>query len=334
MSGLLLGVDGGGSKTAFALCDLSGTVLARAEGDTSNYNQVGPEGVEAALADGLAALGMTAGLALDDAIAGAIVGIGGIGEVASEMPNVAAAVASGLAGLPHRLVNDAEVGWAGAFALSPGVNVIAGTGSLAFGVDPAGNRARVGGWAWAVGDEGSAHWLARRILHIFTRQADRRVPRTALYEALRHRLKVRDDVEVRFLPLRAPRKDVAALCTILPEIDALGDPTAALLYREAAEELALHLVGMRAALRFGDDEIPVSGTGGVFKLDPSIRTAFAAALATHGGRPAAPRASPVDGALMMAAAEFAPASRDAVRRSLLGDHPFPLPLMDMSDHAV
>ena len=96
MSGLLVGVDGGGSKTAYALCDLSGAVLARFEGDTTNYNQVGFDGVTTAISEGLAALRQTADLAADSSVDGAVLDSGG-----TPIPGLyAAGEATGILGGP------------------------------------------------------------------------------------------------------------------------------------------------------------------------------------------------------------------------------------------
>jgi N-acetylglucosamine kinase-like BadF-type ATPase len=318
---LLLGVDGGGSKTAYALCTGDGEILARHLGDTTNYNQVGPEGVESAVAEALARLRQAANLAETAPLRGGVLGLGGVGEIAHEMPAVEDAVRRALPDVPHRLVNDAEVGWAGALALRPGINVIAGTGSLAFGVDAAGRTARAGGWAWSIGDEGSAHWLARRLLNIFTRQADGRLPRTALYASVRERLGLQADVDMRFLPMRAPRKEVAELSTLLTELHAAGDPTAEELFEEAARELALNVRGIRSQLGL-QGIVDVSATGGVFRLSPLMGERFVAALSEHGGRWCAPLLAPVEGALLLAAKVFAPGALDKVKSRLLADHPF------------
>jgi len=58
-------------------------------------------------------------------------------------------------GIPVYITNDVEVGWAGSLGLTPGVNVVAGTGSIAFGKDESGKTARCGGWSEFFSDEGS-----------------------------------------------------------------------------------------------------------------------------------------------------------------------------------
>ena len=90
-----LGIDGGGSKTAFALVDDRGRTLGAYEGATTNYNQIGFAGVEAVLSDGLARVFQQAGLAPAQ-ITGAVVGIGGVGEIAEDMPPLIASVGAAL----------------------------------------------------------------------------------------------------------------------------------------------------------------------------------------------------------------------------------------------
>ena len=48
-----------------------------------------------------------------------------------------------------------------AFGSGPGVIVIAGTGSIAYGRNREGQTARAGGWGFAISDEGSGHWIGR-----------------------------------------------------------------------------------------------------------------------------------------------------------------------------
>src|SRR5581483_4502923 len=62
-----------------------------------------------------------------------------------------------------RVLTDLELAWAGAFE-KEGVLVLAGTGSVAFGKDARGRRARVGGLGPYLGDEGSAFWIGREWL--------------------------------------------------------------------------------------------------------------------------------------------------------------------------
>src|SRR3954463_13723803 len=64
-----LGVDGGGSKTALALIDDAGTVIARATAPTSYYFNDGFDVVEKSLAQGVTDICSQAGIAPPDSAA-------------------------------------------------------------------------------------------------------------------------------------------------------------------------------------------------------------------------------------------------------------------------
>ena len=59
------------------------------------------------------------------------------------------------------VVGDMVIAMEAAFGGGPGVIVIAGTGSIAYGRNSAGQTARAGGWGFAISDEGSGHWIGR-----------------------------------------------------------------------------------------------------------------------------------------------------------------------------
>jgi len=312
-----LGIDGGGTKTAYALVGADGIVRGAFEGETTNYNQVGFHGVEAALRHGIDRALDRGNTALGEVV-GAVVGIGGVGEIAAEMVPLGAAVVHALRGVPFRLVNDCEVGWAGGLALEPGINVVAGTGSIAFGRDEDGRTMRVGGWAWRIGDEGSAHWLGRQIVQVFTKQSDGRLVRTPLYDCVRRRLGLNQDIEIRVIAETISRRDMADLAQLLPEAMALGDETPAALYHMAGVELGLHVRGLRNALSF-KPVVSVSCSGGVFSSQPYVLQAFKNSLEEFSARYLPARLSPVLGAALLAAERFWPDAVPAFRAALLGE---------------
>ena len=81
--GLYLGVDGGGSKTAFTLLDETGRVAAEARGPSCYYFAAGIELVVKVLSDGVAAV--TAAAGVDTAqIDYAFFGLPGYGELAAD----------------------------------------------------------------------------------------------------------------------------------------------------------------------------------------------------------------------------------------------------------
>ena len=81
------------------------------------------------------------------------------------------------------IVNDALIALVAGAGASPGVVLISGTGSIAYGVSPHGVAARAGGWGPTLGDEGSGYWIGRRALAAVMRDSDGRGPQTDLTRA-------------------------------------------------------------------------------------------------------------------------------------------------------
>ena len=80
---------------------------------------------------------------------------------------------------------------AGSLAGKDGVNIVSGTGSIGLGKDSTGTFARCGGWGDYVGDEGSAHWIGKKTLEIFSKEADNRLEKGDLYYNIREKLNMK-----------------------------------------------------------------------------------------------------------------------------------------------
>lgn len=87
----------------------------------------------------------------------------GYGEVSAGIPVLDAAPHPKLGHERYACDNDMVCGWAGSLGGADGINVISGTGSMTYG-EHRGCGTRVGGWAELFGDEGSAYWIATRVL--------------------------------------------------------------------------------------------------------------------------------------------------------------------------
>lgn len=301
-----LGIDGGGTKTQFALCDELGHVLHSLRMQSFSLAQAGEEGVLTLLRGAVSRLLGEAGLSpLDagqiDAVCWGVPGWGESGALEESMTRVARACFGG--SMPMLLCNDAQVAWAGSFAMRPGINVVAGTGAIAFGMDARGNHARCGGWGFALSDEGSGLWLGRKLIELFCKQADGRIPeRGPLYAAVRAHFGMEDDFEIVEQVEQAyyPYRDkMASLQMVLLEAARAGDRSAVGCYREAGREIALNALGVRSRLVF-EGGVNVSYSGGIFQVGPLIFDSFSQTLSQAGCALVQPIAPPWIGALMLA----------------------------------
>ena len=202
----------------------------------------------------------------------------------------------------HLLTSDAAIALEAALGDSPGIIVISGTGSIAYGRDERGRALRSGGWGTLFDDAGSGYDLGRKAIARALRAFDGRGPRTRLEAKICRALGLRDVTEVVLRPL-APR-EIAALFPLVLEAAREGD----LVARELCEQSGHELAELALALvnRFGwrRRAVPVACAGGVFQASLRIRRSFARRL-----RSRAPRARvvllrkpPVEGALALARA--------------------------------
>src|SRR4051794_21611566 len=169
-----LGVDGGGSKTAFAVIDGDGQLLARATAPSSYYFADGFDVVERVLTQGISDICGQLGIGPSD-IDAAFFGIPGYGESSGDVDELDAVPGRVLGHDRYSCDNDMVCGWAGSLAGEDGINVIAGTGSMTYGERP-GVGPPGGGWGEMFGGEGSAHWVATHGRHAFFRMGEGRAP--------------------------------------------------------------------------------------------------------------------------------------------------------------
>jgi N-acetylglucosamine kinase-like BadF-type ATPase len=300
-----LGVDGGGTKTAFMLIDESGNVLATHREGPAYYLETGVEEMRNMLAGGIQVTAQHAGISPSDIIF-AFLGLPSYGEDSRLLPTLSAAASPTLAAERYRCGNDALCGWAGALACEDGINIVAGTGSIAYG-EYRGRDARAGGWGELFSDEGSAYWLAREGLRLFSRMSDGRAARGALYDMLRRHLGLQTDLDLCahiYGGGYKERSELASLSTLVAQAAAAGDVEVQAVFHQAANELAQIVNAVHDQLQVPDDIIlPVSYSGGMFQLRDLLLAPLQSALGQDRRkyRLTAPRLSAAAGAALYAA---------------------------------
>jgi N-acetylglucosamine kinase-like BadF-type ATPase len=196
--------------------------------------------------------------------------------------------------------------WAGALGGEDGINIVAGTGSIAYG-EYAGRQARAGGWGELFSDEGSAYWVARKGLALFSRMSDGRVAKGALHAGMRRHFNLSSDLDLCAAVYgQGPqaRSSIAQLAPLVSQAAAEGDLEARAIFERGARELAAIAAATRASLLMPREiALPVSCSGSLFKLTELLLEPFKAAL---NARPEpyrfiSPRLAPAAGAALYAA---------------------------------
>jgi glucosamine kinase len=167
---------------------------------------------------------------------------------------------------------DAAVALEDAFGDGPGILLIAGTGSVAFGRSPTGIEDRCGGWGPYIGDEGSGIWIGRRALSVVTAATDGREPDTALVGALLTAAEVNEPSELIAWATAATGAQLASLAPVVVSTAEAGDLRANSILSLAAEELVLHISTLARRL-FQDERAtcPVALGGGLLSPGSFLR---------------------------------------------------------------
>ena len=313
-----LGIDGGGTKTTCAVGDDS-HLLATATAGPSNIIRVGEsqarQSLQQSVRQACAAAGITPAQVSHTCV-------GGSGAARPELAEIVRQSLAEIIATPIDVVGDMQIALEAAFDTGPGVIVIAGTGSIAYGRDKQGTTARAGGWGFAIGDEGSAHWIGRAAASAVLRASDRTygAPENILHVKFATALcKVWGVTSLADLARAAnsvPPPDFAAL---FPVVAASQDVLALQVLSNAGRELA-EIAAVVAHRLFPKDEagpVPVAMTGGVFRHAVLTKGDFYNELRQLDPRVEInPRiVEPVEGALRMARRAASCGADTPVRRS-------------------
>jgi glucosamine kinase len=267
---IVVGVDGGGSRTRVIVADEHGAELARAEGDPSALRpgdaMQSAAAIAAVVADSLQIAGLTG-----TRPSVVCVGVAGAGREPERQALLQALVSLRL-GDDVVVHADATIALDDAFGDGPGIVLIAGTGSVAFGRGPTGTFGRCGGWGPICGDEGSGAWIGRRALSVVTASADGREPDTALVGAVLTAAQVTTAHDLIAWAAAVGPAGLAALVPAVLHCAEAGDLRANAVVSFAAEELVLHVRTLARRL-FTDERAtaPVAFAGGLLDRRSLLR---------------------------------------------------------------
>jgi N-acetylglucosamine kinase-like BadF-type ATPase len=304
--GYYLGIDGGGTRTSAWLADVDGKVLARAETGPSNPLKVGLRAAEREILNAFRTCLREAGLPTSRAsrqplLRAVCAGISGVDRKDVSRP-LLTWFRHYLPARRHLLTSDAAIALAAAVGNSPGIIVIAGTGSIAFARNNQGRLLRAGGWGIPFDDLGSGYELGRKGVAAALEAFDGRCPRTILMDRICQHLDLRDITEI--VSRQLSPQQVAGLFPVVMEAARDGDLAARHLCDEAARDLANLAAALLRRPGWPHRSTPVITTGGVFRSSKLISSAFARHLRRFApwARVEMLERPPVEGALWLARA--------------------------------
>ncbi|HZR58879.1 MAG TPA: BadF/BadG/BcrA/BcrD ATPase family protein [Terriglobales bacterium] len=292
-----LGIDGGGSKTSCLLGDET-SVLGSGTGSGSNVVRVGEASARKSLSEAIYQACSAANISPSQ-ISRTCVGVAG--GARKDVDEIVRAIVSKIVGGEIEVVGDMVIALQAAFGDGPGVIVIAGTGSIAYGRNSNGETARAGGWGFAISDEGSGHWVGRAAIQAIMRAYDEGKQTRLLASILNAwQLETRDQL---ILSVNAiPSPDFSALFPMIISAAASDDALAKQILADAGDKLSgLAKIVVRRLFHPGQ-AVKIAMVGGVFANSGIVREAFWKSLTVeYSNSDVDPRVvEPVRGALELA----------------------------------
>lgn len=293
----LAGIDGGGSTVRAVITTPDLGIIGEAHGGTANPAVIGYDAaaqvIQRALREALA----RAGVPSEQVFAA---GIGVAGAAAHHSAEWLRATVAAV--LPRAQIipsADFEIALVGALGERRGVLLLAGTGSLAYGVNAAGQTALVGGWGYLIDDAGGGYWIGAQALGAVARAGDGRGPATALSTAILDRLGLATPLDLvpwLYHTGTVRTAEVATLAPLVLQVAAQGDAVAGAILARARDELLL--AAQTVIRRLGLAGAGIAFAGGLLTSANALSAAVCAAL----GLPALPqpRYPPAVGAALLA----------------------------------
>ncbi|MEQ1826362.1 MAG: BadF/BadG/BcrA/BcrD ATPase family protein [Pirellula sp.] len=286
----LLGVDGGGTKTSAWIAVVEGMgsvpklrVTGQGNAGPSNPRSVGFDVAIANLSLAIDAAKKRASLE-GVPLAIACLGLAGAGRSEEQQKILAWATSQSLAAetivvddveplalaaeyqdrylrddsIGHPREPDVKVSW------EQSVTLVAGTGSIACGKNTDGQRARVGGWGYLLGDEGSGFAIGLAGLQAICRAHDGSGPKTVLSSILLDRLELESPIQLVGYLYQSilPRDSVAKLAENVIS-SAFNDPVASSIVSSAIDSLVNLVRSVVQKLRLAKEAYSLALSGGV-----------------------------------------------------------------------
>lgn len=278
----LIGIDGGGTKTKAVVTKENGEIVCGLQAGASNFQRVGADGIRAVAEDILSQLSKKKKISRQEINCWAL-GLAGAGRV-EDQEAVRQAVASlGFEDMVS-VQSDAYIALMGAFAGNTGVIVIAGTGSICFGLDEKGTLHRSGGWGYLLGDEGSGFFIGHQSVLAALKDQDGRGEHTALKKEVEQALKLTSiDQIVRkmYIENEVQKEDIAGLAPLVFKCAHEGDEVAQKIVAQTAAEIAKMIAAVGKKMGKEGNRLDVAHIGSIFKQKDILLPQITQHLSSH-----------------------------------------------------
>ncbi|MGL5414177.1 MAG: N-acetylglucosamine kinase [Clostridium sp.] len=261
----VIGVDGGGTKTEAVAYSLEGEVLGSTLTGFGNLVNGRDEALKN-ITDSIEGLVNKLGR---DGLKALHLGIAG-----SEVSDNAKAIENEVRekfGFNCKVMNDGDLALKALLKGEDGILVIAGTGSIAFGIH--GDREkRVGGWGHLLGDEGSAYKISIEAFKIMIKEDDYGLERSKLSQDILDKLEIKEVSNIIDFVYSSTKDEIAQMAGLVSKHAELGDEEAKNILINEGIQIAKSAERVFKALDFENCSIGL--VGGVIRKSRILREAF------------------------------------------------------------
>lgn len=295
------GIDAGGSKTECIIVDSeTNKIITRAETGPANYQVVGLEKACQEIKSSLEQAKSKAGISRVSVLG---IGLAGAGRENDKI-KLRKELSKILRLKDFFLTDDAQIALLGATGAEAGIVLIAGTGSIAYGLKKSSGKIRSGGWGPLIGDEGSGFWIAMEAIKRAIKASEKRAEGTKLEKLIIDYFNFSTLQEL--IPFiyegELPRREIASLTPKVMELAKNGDKAAVEIIKEAVNELALLVNSLVERLDYQEDKI--FAVGGLFRSNYFINIFEDLLMKNHNLKTLKPRYSAAYGAVFFALNEL------------------------------
>jgi len=273
-------VDGGGTKTTALIADIKGNHMAESESGSSNYKSVGVKSAKENINNAVISVIENLGLRNKHKLIFKSTCFGLAGNDSNEDTKIYKEIIFNdviekyLDRNKIIICNDTRIGLAAGSDSKNGVMIICGTGSNCYGINELGREAKVNGWDYILGDEGSGYEIGIKALRALMRAYDGRGESTLLSKTVLEDLNIKNISELikwaysdYFLKVR-----VAAIAKTVCKTAEMGDKISKKILKEEADEAIISVKTVVDKLGLADKEFDLVFVGNVFKCEKYFKS--------------------------------------------------------------
>lgn len=261
----VIGVDGGGTKTEATAYDSEGKVIMTSIKGFANLLNNREKALDNIVSSIKEVVDELAGKELR----GVYLGIAG-SEVGENSKIIKDTIKDKLK-IDCVVMNDSEIALKAMLKGEDGILTIAGTGSVAFGINN-NVTSRCGGWGNLLGDEGSGYKIAIEAIKIMIFEQENCIPQSQLTKNIMSKLKINSVDEVTSFVYSSTKDEIASLTKIVARLGEEGDEIASEILINEGIEIAKTVKNLYKKLNF--ESCSIALVGGVIRNIKIFRMAF------------------------------------------------------------